>query len=169
MFFIPQASVSGDEELVDLNTATIEELARVSGIGEEQAAAIVEGRPYDSVKDLLKISGIDSNLLNILLDMLVTLPTTEIDSEKKSRGMDKEAEKRSEKRLKEAEKRKEKQEKKAEQRRKKREKEAEKRKKKKAKEAKKREGKRNYDSSPEITPPDSSPEEKQPEKGPEWV
>lgn len=56
---------SGDETnngagggCININTATLEELDTLSGVGPSMAQKIVEGRPYSNVNDLLNISGI---------------------------------------------------------------------------------------------------------------
>lgn len=48
---------------IDLNTATTSELQSISGIGPVLAAKIIAGRPYKSVDDLLRVSGIGRRLL----------------------------------------------------------------------------------------------------------
>ncbi len=48
---------------VDLNTASASELQSISGIGTSLATAIMNGRPYKSVDDLLKVKGIGPRLL----------------------------------------------------------------------------------------------------------
>ncbi|NOZ64390.1 MAG: helix-hairpin-helix domain-containing protein, partial [Caldiserica bacterium] len=44
--------------LLDLNTATAEELQSIKGIGPVLGKRIVAGRPYKTVDDLIKIEGI---------------------------------------------------------------------------------------------------------------
>lgn len=48
---------------IDINTATLEELYELSGIGPKYAQAILEGRPYSSIDDLLQIKGIGEKTL----------------------------------------------------------------------------------------------------------
>jgi competence protein ComEA len=43
---------------LDLNTATAAELEALPGIGPKIAAAIIAGRPYSTVEDLLRVKGI---------------------------------------------------------------------------------------------------------------
>lgn len=43
---------------LDLNTATAAELEALPGIGPKTAEAIIAGRPYSSVEDLLRVKGI---------------------------------------------------------------------------------------------------------------
>lgn len=58
--------------LVDLNSAGVEELMRLPGIGEVLAQRIVEDRlangPYESVEDLLRVRGIGEAKLEALRD-----------------------------------------------------------------------------------------------------
>jgi len=53
----------GPHKPLDLNTASIEELQTVKGIGPVLAARIVAGRPYESVDELTKIKGIGAKTL----------------------------------------------------------------------------------------------------------
>ena len=59
---MPAGSASAAPSLVNINTATSEELQRLSGVGEATAAAIIEDRqangPFSSPEDLMRVSGI---------------------------------------------------------------------------------------------------------------
>ena len=48
---------------INMNTATADELMILEGISEELAEAIIEGRPYLQLEDLLQVSGIDEEML----------------------------------------------------------------------------------------------------------
>ena len=52
--------------IVNINTATQEELISVPGIGPIRAAQIIAGRPYASVDELAKIAGIGGKTLESL-------------------------------------------------------------------------------------------------------
>ncbi|OHV16347.1 DNA-binding protein, partial [Methylorubrum extorquens] len=41
-------------ELIDINSASAEELSRLKGIGEARSAAIVKGRPYRGKDELVR-------------------------------------------------------------------------------------------------------------------
>ena len=53
----------GPQKPIDLNTASIEELRTVKGIGPVLAARIVAGRPYKRVDQLEEIQGIGPKTL----------------------------------------------------------------------------------------------------------
>jgi len=58
--------------IVNINTATPAQLESVPGIGPSLAARIIAGRPYERVKDLLKISGIGERSLENMRAFLKT-------------------------------------------------------------------------------------------------
>ncbi|MCG3148316.1 MAG: Photosystem II 12 kDa extrinsic protein [Verrucomicrobiae bacterium] len=56
---------------VDLNTATARELQTISGIGPKLATAIIAGRPYKSVDDVLRVNGMGPKLLERVRPFLI--------------------------------------------------------------------------------------------------
>jgi len=52
--------------IVNINTASEEQLISVPGLGATRAAQIVAGRPYESVDDLSKIAGVAGKTLDSL-------------------------------------------------------------------------------------------------------
>ena len=52
------------------NQATSEELQEVRGIGEKKAEAIIAGRPYSHVKELLEVKGIGIKTLQNFCDLV---------------------------------------------------------------------------------------------------
>jgi competence protein ComEA len=43
---------------ININTASIQELTQLNGVGEATATKIIEGRPYSETKDIMNVSGI---------------------------------------------------------------------------------------------------------------
>ncbi|MBB2959682.1 helix-hairpin-helix domain-containing protein [Methylobacterium sp. R2-1] len=50
----PDAKSDAKAELIDINSASAEELSRLKGIGEARSAAIVKGRPYRGKDELVR-------------------------------------------------------------------------------------------------------------------
>ncbi len=63
--------------LININTATIEELETLPGIGPAKARLIVANRPYQSVDDLAKLQGIGQKLTANLRSFVKFDGTTE--------------------------------------------------------------------------------------------
>ena len=62
---------SGD--LININTASVNELTTLSGIGESKANAIVEYRknkPFVKIEDIVNVEGISNNLFNKIKDKI---------------------------------------------------------------------------------------------------
>lgn len=55
-------------EHIDINTATLEQLDELTGIGPKYAQAIIDNRPYTSVDDLIKVKGIGEKTLQKIKD-----------------------------------------------------------------------------------------------------
>jgi hypothetical protein len=58
--------MANTQALVDINLASADELATISGIGQNLAKKIIDNRPYDSIDDLTTIPGISETKLTVL-------------------------------------------------------------------------------------------------------
>ncbi len=77
MVWFPLASGLAADRL-DVNQATVEQLATLPGIGPAKAAAIVDERtrkPFTSVDDLERVKGIGPALIAQLRDHVVAAPS----------------------------------------------------------------------------------------------
>ena len=67
-------SPSGDDGLVNINTATAEELETLKGVGATTAEKIIADReangPFKSIDDLTRVSGIGEKKLSAMRDRL---------------------------------------------------------------------------------------------------
>ena len=72
----PAGAETRAEDLVDVNTAGLEELTALPGIGEGRAQAILDDReingPYRYPEDLIRVSGIGEGILEDILDQITT-------------------------------------------------------------------------------------------------
>jgi len=62
--------VSVTEKPVDLNTASVDELDTLPGVGPATAQRIIEGQPYGAVEDLLRVKGIGQATFDKLKDLV---------------------------------------------------------------------------------------------------
>ncbi|VVB83154.1 Helix-hairpin-helix motif protein [uncultured archaeon] len=64
IFLLSNISASCNSTQIDINSASPEDLDKLSGIGTVKAQAIIQGRPYNSIEDLIKVKGIGNSTLN---------------------------------------------------------------------------------------------------------
>jgi competence protein ComEA len=58
-------------ELIDINTATKEQLEPLKGIGPVRAAAIIKGRPYKGKDELVEKKIVPKNVYNDIKDKII--------------------------------------------------------------------------------------------------
>ena len=64
IFLLPNISAACNESQININTASLEELDALSGIGPVKAQAIIDTRPFSSIDDLINVNGIGEVTLN---------------------------------------------------------------------------------------------------------
>lgn len=63
--------MSEESLMLDPNTAEIEDLIRLPGVGEVMAERIVDARPFRDAEDMLRVSGLGPSLLSRLTPFLI--------------------------------------------------------------------------------------------------
>lgn len=61
-----------EDDKININTATFEELKSLSGIGDKLAIDIINNRPYKSIHDLKAIKGISDTKFNSFIERVTT-------------------------------------------------------------------------------------------------
>jgi competence protein ComEA len=70
--FIPSVVTEQGETRISINNSSAKELDILPGVGPATAQRIIEGRPYNTIEDLLKVKGIGPKTLE-KLRLLITL------------------------------------------------------------------------------------------------
>ena len=68
IIFVPIISAVCEDNQIDINSASLEELDELTGIGPVYAGRIVESRPFESLEDLIEVNGIGEITLQKIKD-----------------------------------------------------------------------------------------------------
>ena len=83
ILFLANVSALCNEGQININTASLDELDMLYGIGPVKAQSIIDSRPFNSVDDLLKVIGIgNATLSNIKAQGLACVENEESNDEK---------------------------------------------------------------------------------------
>ena len=63
LFFYQENQEFSQKDCIDINSASQEDLEKLSGIGPAKAQAIIEARPFSSLNDLIRVKGIGEKTL----------------------------------------------------------------------------------------------------------
>ncbi|MBA7597091.1 hypothetical protein ES703_04086 [subsurface metagenome] len=84
LLLISTISASCDKGQIDINSASKEKLQEITQIGPKRAEQIIILRPFDSVEDMIRISGIgETHLANIIAEGLACVNGQEEKDEEK--------------------------------------------------------------------------------------
>ncbi len=72
----PRPRRAKTEALLDLNTASREDLIKLKGIGEARADAIIKGRPYKGKNELLDRKIVPESVYNDIKDLVIAKQVT---------------------------------------------------------------------------------------------
>ena len=67
----PPSTKLAPGQKVNINTASKEQLDALPGIGPVKAQAIMDGRPYEKIEDIMKVKGIKQGEFNKIKDLII--------------------------------------------------------------------------------------------------